>query len=219
MKYFFGIVFLLVLAAPSHAISIPLGNHPDGNQSSRGDYGIRLDGIKVTPLGGGAEEGLLLDVRGLTLTLTGTGANGASITGTAHDQFGRSYTVSQSFTVNADAVFNLGTGEFTASAGTLTLTGGDLTDAVVWDLKESHQGSGLAFLFIADGERLDLNGGGFYPGFDANSLVGRGWIMGTSGTNDYLVTAVPLPAAAWLFLSGLAGLGLIRRRKQSLAAA
>ena len=39
------------------------------------------------------------------------------------------------------------------------------------------------------------------------------WLLTASGTLTYSVAPVPLPAALWLLLSGLAGIGVIGRRK------
>lgn len=41
------------------------------------------------------------------------------------------------------------------------------------------------------------------------------WLLGSDGTLTYSVAPVPLPAALWLLLSGLAGVGVIGRRKSA----
>jgi len=45
------------------------------------------------------------------------------------------------------------------------------------------------------------------------------WSLSTAGDLTYNVSSVPLPAAAWLLLSGLAGLGAIGRRRNGVAVA
>jgi hypothetical protein len=81
-----------------------------------------------------------------------------------------------------------------------------------------------------------VNGGGFFTGywlttgdpgknFETSSLSNAifvgGWYSSTtkfsmtSGTSGVYVTPVPLPAAGWFLLSGLAALGLIGRRRRS----
>lgn len=45
------------------------------------------------------------------------------------------------------------------------------------------------------------------------------WSVSTAGDLTYNVSSVPLPAAAWLLLSGLAGLGAIGRRRNGVAVA
>jgi len=186
------------------ASSFVLGDHPDGNQSSRGDYGIRLDSQQIVV--GGQLEGLLLSVDGLTLTVTGPGAAGAGLGGVATDQNGTLYAVSASFDVINDATFDPLTGEFTASGGQLSVT--PVVPSAAFaplqaSLASSTTHNNLAFLFLNDGHRAA-------PGF-----VGRGW-LDLPGTNDFLFTAspVPLPAAVWFFGSGIMGLVVMRRRKQ-----
>lgn len=47
----------------------------------------------------------------------------------------------------------------------------------------------------------------------ANSSGFASWLLGADGTLSYSVPSVPLPAAVWFLLSGLAGLGVVTRRK------
>lgn len=94
---------------------------------------------------------------------------------------------------------------FTATGGTGQLFFNNVLQTQ-WTGKQD--GSGFAFLFLGDGHRLSE---------DTTSPVGRGW-LDLNGTNDWLVTAtpVPVPAAFILFGSGLGGLALLRYRKNRL---
>lgn len=47
----------------------------------------------------------------------------------------------------------------------------------------------------------------------ANAAGPAQWLLSSNGALTYSVAPVPLPAAAWLLLSGLAGLGVVGRRK------
>lgn len=45
------------------------------------------------------------------------------------------------------------------------------------------------------------------------------WLLSAGGQLTYSISAIPLPAAVWLLLSGLVGLGAVARRKRAAAAA
>lgn len=47
----------------------------------------------------------------------------------------------------------------------------------------------------------------------ANAGGFASWVLGADGTLIYTAPTVPLPAAVWLLLSGLAGMGVVSRRK------
>jgi len=61
-------------------------------------------------------------------------------------------------------------------------------------------------------------GGVLYGDFIGNGgPAGQGQVWNLSSTGTFTVTPVPLPAAAWMLLTGLSGLGaLVRRRKAEL---
>ena len=74
-------------------------------------------------------------------------------------------------------------------------------------LTGEQNGSGFAFLFLADGHRIDG---------DDSTPVGRGWLQPPGSTDDWLVQAalIPEPGTGLLLGLGLTALGARRRRAQ-----
>lgn len=101
--------------------------------------------------------------------------------------------------------FSDGTG-----AGSGTISNGSVTY-----LLGAKADGGLFFEFDDDGYRIPGNN---------TAIVGRGWVdpkNGLGGANDFLFTAIsappgviPLPAAGWMLIAGVAGLGYVGRRKR-----
>jgi len=184
-----------------------IADHPDGNMSADYEYGLRLDGEgKYFSLDGASTAQLFVDTINGTATIMGTVIEN-SLTNNNVATWNLSYVLS--------GITLVGTGgEFTATGGTGTVTEIGGTGNISLIGKQGMNPGpafGLAFLFLNDGHRIPGNTG----------LGGRGWIQ-KHGTNDFLFTAtvVPLPPAALLFGSALAGMGFLgRRRKQKATAA
>jgi len=201
-----GFSMISLSSNSASAAIFDIADHPDGNMAANFEYGLRLDGEdKFFSLDGASTAQLFVDTINGTATIMGTVIEN-SLTNNNVATWNLSYVFSGISLVGAG-------GEFTASggAGTVTEIGGAME--IINMIGKQKSGTGIAFSFLNDGHRLPGNTG----------LVGRGWIQ-KHGTNDYLftasVSAVPLPPAALLFGSALAGMGFLgRRRKQKATAA
>ncbi len=171
-------------------------DHPDG-QLTPPPYGLRVDSLGYT---------FSVETGGANIVLDWDGGATASITGTLwNNQLSEMWTVDYQLTGVVAAPANLG---FSATAGSGLLTSPLLVDTVLTG--EPAGGTGPVFEFLADGHRL-----GGHPAFgDADTPVGRGWILPVGSTDDWLVraTLVPEPGTALLLGLGLAGLAGTRRR-------
>lgn len=175
------------------SMSFAIGNHSDGAiyDGVTNPYGLRMDDTGQTFTVGdnlpasytGAEVILTFDPENL--------AAGALILGVIIDNAtGVAWNLSYSLSDLAAAP----NGGFIAQAGSGTLA--EQAGEGFIPLLGKSDGTGV-FIFDNDGHRLDGDTG----------WVGRGWLQGDGVSNDFLVTAapVPLPGAFWLMGAGLIG--------------
>jgi len=194
-----GFASLLLVAGTAGAGTIFPGqyrllDHPDGNINPP-PYGLRVDAISLT---------FSMELGGANIILDWDGGATATITGTLFSSAGDLWTVDYTLTGVVAAAANLG---FTATAASGTLTDPFLA---VTALTGEANGSGIVFSFLADGHRL-----GAWPAFgDADTPVGRGWLLPPGSTDDWLVRAVlvPEPSTALLLSLGLVVLAARRAR-------
>lgn len=199
----FGAIFSIILfvgaSGSASAVIFDLADHSDGAKTPPFEYGLRLDDEgKFFSFDGISTARLSVDTTSVAASISGT-----VIENSATDDAVAAWTLSYVFS----GITLVGTdGEFTATGGTGTLMeiGGSLD--IINLVGKQKAFTGIAFSFLNDGFRLPVNSG----------FVGRGWID-KPGTNDFLLTAtvVPLPPAALLFGSALAGMGFLSRRRKS----
>jgi hypothetical protein len=169
-------------------------DHPDGNISHMGSYGLRLDDL-LNPIGVGPT--FSVNQNGANVLLNWDGGDSATIVGqiwnnTTNDLWMVSHTL------NNITVTSTG---FLADTGVMTLS--DPVNNIIYSYQSKSNGT-AGFLALGDNHRCSGH-------VDCGPLVARGWLMphGDDGQyNDWLVqlNPVPLPAAFWLFASALIGL-------------
>lgn len=198
-----------------------LQNHPDGNQAPP-EYGLRLDGLT----GSGVYT---FDFNSGNMTLTWDDLAGTiHISGTAvGNQDGEIWTVDFTYDTGITQVANGGADDIVVDSTGHHVNFGTLSSSTHgnFDLRAHGKNNGAGNTFIFGDE-----GGAGHRGFAG--LSGWGWLdyrtsesidsmtpagawigSDTSLTSDWLFTAVPVPAAVWLFGSGLIGLVGFARRK------
>lgn len=226
---------LAALFAPASAFAVSVGtyilsSHPDGNQNPP-PYGLRLDGL----LTGSSGEEYTFDFNHASsdMKLTWNGSM-IHIFGTAFggEDNGAGYAPSTT------AVWTI---DFTYNAGVSTSANGGVDDVVV---NAHHQNFGTLSGALGDFALRDHTDGVLSFTFgdedgsghrEFNGISGWGWLdycntdvheCAQDGTDwvpthitasDWLFTAtpVPVPAAVWLFGSGLIGLACIARRRKA----
>lgn len=164
------------------------------------DYGLRVDylGLSNNTFSvekSGASVRLVFDDVAKTASINGqVSHNGAG------GLFDLTYTLS--------GIQNLSGGGFTAAGGSGNLSGMAPGTPVNLDFAGKQNGSSIASILAFDGHRINN---------DSSTGVFRGWIVDKDRPccNDFLVqvTPVPLPATLVLFLTGIAGLGVVTRRR------
>ena len=222
MKALLSIIGLLILASSIQAATvIPgttyiLGDHPEANLDNTDMGGIPpiTYGLRLDQLGGDPEDRTFSVEQDLASVTLFWNIGGDNTAGTADDTVLISGIVSRnsddsfwdlSYTLTGISEVLGPNGGFTATDGIGTLTEqANMANVISLEGEENNQN--LVFTALGDGHRL---------AGDSTSEVARGWLLPDGTTDDFLVTLtpVPLPAAAWLFMSALGLFAGISRRK------
>ncbi len=201
-------VGLSTAAANAATYTYNLNDHPYGAYAATHDYGLRLDYAgKFFSFGNGASAQLIYDDVAKTASIVGT-----MVESLGNGAFGGAWNISYTMSGLKD----LGGGFFKekngSGSGSLSLG----SDSLALGAKANTWGT--YFFLKPTGHRLPN---------DNTSIAGAGWVNpeGATGANDFLFTAslddggdggaVPLPAAGWMLLSGLLGMGAAARRRRS----
>ncbi len=176
-------------------------DHPDGQLvSSQGPYGLRLDDL-IPPAGNGPT--FSTEINGARVLLDWNGGNSATISGLLwHNLENTLWSVEHVLT--GISIVPGPNGGFEATAGNMTLTD---PNNVQYTFLSKQDNQGVAFYALGDNHRCS----GYT---DCGPLTANGWLEPVTydgNYNDWLVqlNPVPVPAAAWLFLSALVVLGRV----------
>lgn len=205
---------LTATAASADVFEFAMSNHPDGAVAPP-FYGLRVDNM----FGNGRINTFSIDHVGdslLTVTEDGDDISilmegtlfGGGDGGDAHvnpELYTYTFEYTEGVTKTSEGWKVVGTPE--ANGGTLTR----VSDGAEFDFTTKANGSGVAFIFEADGHRI---------AGDSDSWVGRGWVMSegnprSGATQDWLFTAEVVPAPGTVALGAMGGLLVTRRRRKN----
>ena len=194
---------LMSFTLTANATLYDVKDHPDGALTdSAGPYGLRLDGLAPPD---GAGPTFSTEINGANAVLDWDGVTASMFGKLWNNELGEIWEFTQTFTGVSAAIG----GGFTALGGVLSIwDAADMVPMHVVDLKQDAEG--VAFYALNDSHRCDG-----YIG--CGPAVGRGWVAGENGTNDWLVQfdgggldieQVPEPAIPLLM-----GIGLLALRR------
>lgn len=224
-------------SASAAIINYNLASHPDGSENPP-PYGLRLDGLYTLNSNDvwtfdfdapSSNMKLILDTHSETVRIYGTAYGGLDV-GSGYDAdlqgvFQVDFTYSANVTVNDSGLPLLEVEAspeapatnngfirplFTADDGSIFITSGE-TIALEQEME--------FFFNNTDDHRLNCGVDPCGP----DTFVGWGWLNHSDSAHikasDWLFTAtvVPVPAAVWLFFSGLGALGFVGRRRRTTA--
>ncbi len=195
---------LSATSASAATFTYDLFDHPDGALSAF-DYGLRLDYYeRIFSFENGGDAQLVYNDADRTATISGTMRESLG-----NGLFGELWSIVYSLTGLTD----LGGGAFRSETSSGS---GSISLGMTSLLLGTKSNGSYYFELDDDGYRL-----GGHAGFSSDTFVGRGWVdpyPNLGGANDFLFVAelapVPLPAGAWLLLSGILGFGVMKRRQR-----
>jgi hypothetical protein len=201
MRHALGVILLFILGSAQAApvtIDFEEFNIGDGGGSVFDTPILASQGYEFT--GDGSPEGPFTSTEVMTGTNTGgTNAYGGSIGGLGQDGFNFHVTVRlDKADGGAFAIHNLDLFMDTDPDGWMLITG----------FLAGGGGTSLLGVPVGTGDWLNLISVTFYA--EGN---GFGFGSATVELDNIVVSAVPIPAAVWLFGSALAGLGWMRRKQ------
>jgi len=221
--------FIAATSVQAASFFYELSDHPLGGASSTHDYGLRLDRqnpAQFFSFGNGAEAFLFYDADAGTATMYGTVVESTGLDGAGNKTTGGTFGFEYFMTGVTDLQDSNGdsTGLFLVQNG--------LSFGTVFGAARDGSDIDLGTKSRGQDEYINFTDKAFRGAAAGTYITGEGWVGGGSGANDFLFTAtlvddtpppnnppppnpVPLPAAGWMLLMGLGGMGVMRRRKKS----